>query len=269
MGFDDDIAVGSAGGGTFDVDVPAHWRVGRGGTNGGYVAAVIVHALETAVAEPARRPRSLTIHYLSPCRPGAARIAVTTERAGRSLSTLSARMTQGEATVAIALSAFAHDRPGLDFEHEPMPEAPPPADIPPFAMGGGRPSFSHNWDYRFCVGAPPYARANEALSGGWIRPLEPRRLDAPMLAAMADAWIPPVIPLLGGEVRGMLPTIDLTVHFRSAPPAGMAPDDFSFAVFQSKVGAEGYWESDGVIWSPDGGVLVQARQLAVFNLPTS
>ena len=35
---------------------------------------------------------------------------------------------------------------------------------------------------------------------------------------------------------------------------------------EARVGAEGYWESDGVIWSRDGRVLAQARQLAVFRL---
>ena len=82
---------------------------------------------------------------------------------------------------------------------------------------------------------------------------------------MADAWIPPVILLLD-EPRGMLPTIDLTVHFRASLPLARArADDFSFAVFESRVGSEGFWESDGVIWSRAGRVVAQARQLALFN----
>jgi hypothetical protein len=41
----------------FHLDVPARWRVGRGATNGGYVAAVITRALEEAVGNPGRLPR--------------------------------------------------------------------------------------------------------------------------------------------------------------------------------------------------------------------
>ncbi len=268
MGFDADIALREAGTGTFDLDVPGSWRVARHATNGGYVAAVITGAL-VALAGTSRSPRSLTVHYLAGCGPGPARVAAAVERAGRSLTTISARMTQGDSTVALALAAFGGTRPGLDFQHEPMPGAPPPEEVPSMGPLGGVPAFASNWDHRWCMGAAPYSRVPEAVSGGWIRLREPRTLDAPLLAAMADAWIPPVILLLD-QPRGTVPTIDLTVHFRAAlPPAGAAPDDFSFAVFRSRVGAEGYWECDGVIWSRDGRVLAQARQLAVFNLQTS
>lgn len=265
MGFDDDIALRDAGPSAFDVDVPAHWRVGRGATNGGYVAGAITRALERTVADPARRPRSLTVHYVAGLGPGPARIAVAVERQGRSLTTLSARMTQGESVVALALAAFGQARPGLDFQHEPMPEAPPPEQVPAWNVTGG-PAFPSNWEYRWCVGAQPYERAPEAVGGGWIRSVEPRVLDAPLLAAMTDAWLPPVMALLD-RAQGVVPTVDLTIHFRAAVPLpDAAPGDHSFAVFRSRVGAEGYWESDGVIWSRDGRVLAQARQLAVFNL---
>lgn len=265
MGFDADIALRPAGPGAYDLDVPAHWAIGRGATNGGYVAAVITRALEEAVGDPDRAPRSLTVHYLAACGPGPARIAATVERGGGSLTTLSARMTQGETMVALALAAFGRSRPGLDFQHEPMPESPPPEQLPEWRPDAGMPTFPVNWDYRWSIG-PPYQRAERAVSGGWIRPREPRLVDAPQVAAMADGWIPPVLLLLD-SARGIVPTIDLTIHFRAAlPPPGAAPDDFSFALFSSRVGAEGYWESDGVIWSRDGRVLAQARQLAVFRL---
>jgi len=265
MSFDADIALRASGPRTFDLDVPAHWGIGRGATNGGYVAAVITRALEEAVADADRLPRSLTIHYLAACGPGPARIATTVERGGGSLTTLSARMTEGDATVALALATFGLTRPGLDFQHAPMPEAPPPDELPDWRMEAGMPTFPVNWEYRWCFG-PPYTRAERAVTGGWIRPREPRIVDAPLVAAMADGWIPPVLLLLD-HPRGIVPTIDLTIHFRSElPPADMAPGDYSFALFSSRVGAEGYWESDGVIWSRDGRVLAQARQLAVFRL---
>jgi acyl-CoA thioesterase len=266
MGFDADIALRPDGPGVFDLDVPAHWSVGRGATNGGYVAAALTRALEEAVGDPTRLPRSLTVHYLAGCGPGPARITTAVERGGRSLTTLSARMTSGEVAVALALAAFGSPRPGLDFQHEPMPEAPPPEELPSWRPELAGPGFPANWDYRYCIGGEPFSRAAQAVSGGWIRPREPRLVDAPLIAAMADGWIPPVL-LLFDQPRGIVPTIDLTVHFRAAVPlANAAAGDFSFAVFSSRVGAEGYWESDSVIWSRDGRVLAQARQLAVFQL---
>ena len=265
MSFDDDIALLPAEPGVFDLVVPEHWRVARGATNGGYIAAVIAQALEATVADAARPLRSLTVHYLAGCRPGPVRVDVGVERAGRSLSTLTARLRQDATVVAVALAALAADRPGLDFQHEPMPEAPPPEDVGGWPAVGRFPYFTTNWDYRPCIGSVPFSGSARALTGGWLRPVQARSLDTPLLAAMADAWLPPVTLMLD-EPRGMLPTIDLTVHFRAAlPPPGMAADGFCFAVFEARVGAHGFWESDGLIWSRDGRLLAQARQLALFN----
>lgn len=265
IAFDRDVALVRRGD-DFTVEVPGHWRVARGGINGGYVAAAITRAFVEAVAAPLRQPRSLSVHYLSPCRPGPAQIAVRLERAGRSLSSLSGRMSQDGSVVALALATFGEARPGLGYQDEPMPEAPPPEAVPRLWSEGPAPRFASNWDHRRCVGPMPFSSAEEAVSGGWIRPAQPRLLDAPLLAAMADAWLPPVILRLPEPVRGSFPTVDLTVHFRaSLPPPDMAPDDHCFVLFRSRVGAEGYWEADGVIWSRAGRVLAQARQLALLG----
>ena len=53
---------------------------------------MLLRALIETVAEPARAPRSLTIHYARAPEPGPVSIHTVIERAGRSLSTLSARM---------------------------------------------------------------------------------------------------------------------------------------------------------------------------------
>jgi acyl-CoA thioesterase len=266
MSFDSDTAVTAAGPGAFSVVVPDHWQLTRrAAVNGGFVAAVVTRAMEAAVAEPARRPRSLTVHYVAACRPGPARVEVAVERCGSSLTTLSARLVQDGSPVAAALGAFGRDREGLDFQHLPMPEAPPPEEVAGWPWRGGVDgSFLSNWDHRPCIGELPYSGAAAALSGGWIRGTEPRPLDAPQLAAMADAWLPPVTTLMD-RPTSILPTIDLTIHFRAAlPVAGVEAGDYALAVFESRVGGGGYWESDGVIWARDGRVLAQARQLAAF-----
>jgi acyl-CoA thioesterase len=61
-----------------------------------------------------------------------------------------------------------------------------------------------------------------------------------------------------------VPTIDLTVHFREElPPAGVG-DDFVFARFDSKRARDGMWEENGELWSRDGRLIVQSRQLAAY-----
>ncbi|HLL92227.1 MAG TPA: acyl-CoA thioesterase domain-containing protein, partial [Solirubrobacteraceae bacterium] len=99
--FDSDTAVWperGAGAGTgaesvFGAEVSPDWRAGRG-PHGGYLAAMLLRALMLTVADPVRAPRSLTVHYPRAPEPGPVRIRTVVERAGRSLSTLSARMEQ-------------------------------------------------------------------------------------------------------------------------------------------------------------------------------
>ena len=63
---------------------------------------------------------------------------------------------------------------------------------------------------------------------------------------------------------GVTVTVDMTVHFRATPPRSPDRDGLALAVFRSRLGSEGYWEEDAVIWSPEGTVLAQARQLKLF-----
>jgi acyl-CoA thioesterase len=77
---------------------------------------------------------------------------------------------------------------------------------------------------------------------------------------MADAWMPPVFGLVDEPTP--VPTIDLTVHLRDPHP--VAADDWVLVVFRSTVASDGFIEEDGELWSRDGRLLAQSRQLAVI-----
>ena len=63
---------------------------------------------------------------------------------------------------------------------------------------------------------------------------------------------------------GGFPTVDLNIHFHTALPRPDAtPDEFSFGVFRTQIGHQGFVAEDGEIWSRDGSLLAQSRQLAV------
>jgi acyl-CoA thioesterase len=113
------------------------------------------------------------------------------------------------------------------------------------------------------------ALGEEAFSGGapnsgvWIRAREPRLLDAPLAAAILDAWFPAPFVRLARPV--LAPTIDYTVHFRTPlPPPGAEPEDAYLAVFSSGLARHGFVEEDGELWSADGVLLAQSRQLALL-----
>lgn len=260
--FDVDTAVEPQGGGRYTGRIDRSWWIVRG-PNGGYVAAIILRALVDAVGDPARPPRSLTVHYLLPPEEGPVEVVVTPERVGRSLSTLSARLLQGGRTLAIAVAAFGQARDAVAFADRTMPEVAPPegCERRTAVEGTGPPALAH-WDQRFALGSAPMS-GGEALSGGWIAPAEPRPLDHVLVAAVMDAWLPPILCRVCEPVG--VPTVDLTMHFRTdLPPAGLADGAHVLGVFRSDVAADGYVTEDGELWSPDGVLLAESRQLAVL-----
>ncbi len=241
------------------------------GPNGGYLAAIVLRALTAAVDDRARSPRSLTIQYHTPADEAPATVTTRVERRGRSLTACSARLVQSDRVVATAMSSFSSPRPGPEFCDISLPTGITPAaglesrPLPPEA-----PPIAHRWESRWALGRPPEfvgeaagEPAREAVAGGWIRLREPAPLDAAVVAAITDAWVPPIFSRTN-EVM-VVPTIDLTVHFRtSLPLAGLADDDFCFVVFRTSAAAEGFLEEDGEVWSADGRLLAQSRQLAAI-----
>ncbi len=262
--FEQDTAVTPAGDGVWHATISDRWAVPRG-PNGGYIAALILRALEAAVDDPERAPRSLTLHYLRPPVAGeAAQIHVTVERAGRTLTSLSARLVQDGRTMVLALAAFAGDfTAAIDYVAAPPDVGPPPAELHTVPAGPGVPEIALRIAAAPVFGTGALAGGEEALAGGWLRLAEPRIADAAALAFYADAWLP--APFVRLEAPVPAPTIDLTIHFRTRlPHPGMALDAPVLARFSSSTSHGGFFEEDGAIWAPDGTLLAQSRQLALL-----
>jgi acyl-CoA thioesterase len=260
--FDTDTALTPAGDGVFDGRIDRGWWVQRG-PNGGYVAAIILRGMVMAVDAPARSPRSLTVHYLRPPEEGPVRVETRIERAGRSLSSVSARLVQDDQLLALALGAFAESRSGPSFSDPVMPEVPPPERCEPSAGGLPEVPIRDRFETRRALGGPPFSGADRAETGGWIRPEDPRPLDHLLLAALTDAWIPAFFSRSTPDEMIAVPTIDLNVHFRSPLPSG-SEDGYLLACFRSRIAADGFLEEDGELWSRDGVLLAQSRQLAAM-----
>jgi acyl-CoA thioesterase len=262
--FEVDTAVAPAGDGVWQATISDRWAVPRG-PNGGYIAALILRALEGAVNDPDRAPRSLTLHYLRPPVAGQpAQIHVTVERAGRTLTSLSARLMQDDRVMVIALAAFAADFPtAADYATPPPDVGLVPGRLHTVAPAPGVPEIALRIAAAPVFGTGMPAGKEEALTGGWLRLAEPRIADAAVLAFYADAWLPSPFALL--ETPAPAPTIDLTIHFRTRlPHPGMAADTPVLARFSSSTSHGGFFEEDGTIWAPDGTLLAQSRQLALL-----
>jgi acyl-CoA thioesterase len=251
-----DTAVEELGDGTYRGRVSADWFTPRG-ANGGFLAAVVLRAIMAAEPDDARAPRSLTLHYLRPPDEGEVRITVAQERRGGSVTTYSARMEQDGRLCVLALAALSHDFASSLTYAPGMPDVPPPnglvvrddPDLPP---------ISRRFATQGAIGHTPFSGGPEALTGGWIAFAgdEPSPLDAPALALLSDAWLPAMFVLVQDFIG--VPTIDLTIHFRARTEGRTGP---ALAIFRSRASAEGFFEEDGELWSEDGTLLAQSRQL--------
>jgi acyl-CoA thioesterase len=264
--FEEQTSVEEIGPGVFAGQIHPGWWVVRG-PHGGYLAAIVLRAMAARLDDPARPPRSFTTHFAAAPEVGEIRIEVQIEREGRSMTTLSARVHQGEKLVALSLAAFSVARPGLEFDDAPMPEAAAPDEgivVP--TEGENIPPFLGNFDMRWLFGGPPFSGSPEAVVGGWLRFADPTVADGAAIACLMDAWAPAVFPRATQLV--VCPTVDLTIHFRSDfPLPGAAPDDFYLGRFHSTLSRDGFFEEDGAMWSADGTLIAQSRQLALAIIP--
>ena len=255
--FDADTALEPAGEGTWRGTVPPTWSIGFG-TNGGFPAALAARAAELATGAP---PRSLTLHYLAP--PAEAPIDVLTEvvRAGRSTSFVRLRMEQDGTPIVVAQAVC-----GAWYEDAPSWTDSAPPELPPLEecvyvdpTRSGVPPLMGRWDMH--VAKPADADARPVRVEGYLRTAEPHPIDHPMLAAATDAFLPPAIFRAPERIR--VPTLELTIHFRGQPPEGEHP--WLRSTFVSRVAAGGVVEADGELWSEDGRLLAQSRQLALVR----
>jgi acyl-CoA thioesterase len=261
LSFDDDIALRPAGEGVYEGEIRGGWWTPRGPL-GGYVMALMLRGLELAVDDPARPPRSCTMHFLRPPEAAPVTVRTTVERAGRTLTSLSGRLEQHGKLMGLALASFskAWDSPLLD--ETTMPQVEPPSGrtseregVPNIAP----PPFVDRMVFQHRFGPPLFSRAEHAEVGGWLGLREERQLDAPAVAMLADAWFPAPWPRLSALAGA--PTIDLTVHFRAPLPID---DGLLLGRFRTSLVRDGFFEEDGELWAPDGTLVAQSRQLALL-----
>ncbi|MFL5817248.1 MAG: acyl-CoA thioesterase [Conexibacter sp.] len=288
--FEQATAVTPVGEGRFRAQVDPGWSTPIA-ANGGYLAAILVRAIEAQGATAAgpdglaaRQLRSLTCHYLRPVSGGPLDVSVEVVRAGRRISTVEVTASQGGKDTIRALAALAVlDLPAAgQWEPEPPAVGPPPARDAPlvkpddYRRGGATgwlgpmptmPPMFRRVRVAPRIGGVPFSNrplpAGEAPeTGGWIALPEARPIDPAFIALCTDVWWPPAFQPLGRPA--IAPTIDLTIHVRAnIPPEGL-PDQPVLGWYRSTAAHGGLMEEDAALFLPDGTLLAHARQLAIF-----
>ena len=263
--FDADIALTPTSKDRYQVNISDTWNVSLG-PNGGYIAAMLLHGMKTHLGEC--QTRSITVHFLSASVPGPAELSVHVEKRGRLLSTCTAKLNQGERTIAQAIATFAPAREQHAFRDFEMPSVIAPqaiaqSDRMNSSMAGHVP-FRDHYDQRLAIGVVPPAKSSAGKVGGWTRFKEHRQFDDLAIVAISDSWFPGLL-VKDTPTRLHAPTIDHTVHFMtSLPLASIALDGFLLVEFCTDVAQEGYMIESGNIWSSNGILIARSRQLAIL-----
>jgi len=103
--------------------------------------------------------------------------------------------------------------------------------------------------------------------GGWIRPRVPTPLDAPLVVGLLDAFPPASFARVEGFCNGA--TMDYTAHFYAPLPLEGRPDAHYLRTGHSRHAADGYADDLAELWSEDGRLLAQLRQVAAVFPPAT
>lgn len=244
----------------FAITIADGWQQGRGAF-GGLVLAILARAGEQVVADPDRTLRTLTAEIVGPTLPGPADIAVEILRAGTGVTTVAARLTQGNEVCAHAVIVFARPRgtydapPGLT-----APTPPPWRDLPVAPIAPPlAPTFTQHVEFRV-TGPVPFSGTPGDVSG-WVRFRRPGRArDAAYAIAMADTFWP---ALLTGETAPR-PAATLTFAFELVGElAGLDPDAPWYYRAQTLAARDGYAVESRELWGEDGRLIALNQQTFV------
>jgi Thioesterase-like superfamily len=259
--FDRDTALVETGPGSYAADLRPGWVVGAG-VNGGYLLAVLGHAVRRSAAHP--DPLAISAYYLSATRPGPATVTTSVRREGRSVSTWAVDMTQEGQGRITALATYGD----LDALPDDVGTTAAPPDLPPLADCWGMslappeyramaPPLLSRFDLRLDPAAAGWAigrPGGRPLMQAWFRLNDDREPDPLALLLAVDAMPPTTFEL--GQM-GWAPTLELTAHVRARPAPGWLR-----LRHETQNLAGGMFEEDCEVWDSADRLVAQSRQLA-------
>jgi acyl-CoA thioesterase len=233
------------------LEVDPSWSSLRG-VHGGYLASLAVRGVQLEV--PDRSVRTVTTSFLRPAAPGTTQVEVVPERVGRSLSTHVVTITQVGRVVATSRVTTVAPVEGLEWDStgqsgllpvEQCIAVHPPEGVRHFEHATAMLDPTHM----------PFTHGPLAQVGGYVRPLEPRAIDAPWLTMILD-WFPPS-PFTRNDPPTGGVSVDYTVHLHRTL-ATLAPDAWLSGRFRADISADAMALEQGTIRGPGGQVLAES-----------
>jgi hypothetical protein len=259
---------------TATLDLDGSWAIG-GKIHGGYLLSEIARAAVGMLDDGHPHPLAVSALFVSAPDPGPAELAVEVLRRGRSVSSLRARLSQGEAVrTEVLLTAGTLPTAGEALWIAPtgVPELPPAEDCPrapALRPDGVRIGHLDHVDLRldpattgWAVGRP----AHVAELRGWVRP-DP---ETDARSVTTDGTVDPLWLLVAGDalppltfnfgLLGWVPTVSLDMHLRTLPTGGWLK-----AVQRAQLIADNWLDETCDLYDESGRLVGSARQFAGYR----
>jgi hypothetical protein len=255
------------------LDLDGSWAIG-GKIHGGYLLAEIAKAALTTLPAQHPHPLAVSAQFVSAPDAGPAELLVEPLRAGRSVSSLRARVLQGDAVrteVMITAGMLPPAGPTL-FARGGAPDLPPVEDCPrapALRVDGVRIGHLANVELRLDPATTGWTHGEPGRGGlvqGWIRP-DP---ETDRASIGPDGGVDPVWLLVAGDalppltfdfgMLGWVPTVSMDVQLRTLPVG-----DWFRAVMRAELIADNWLDETCDIYDVSGRLVASARQLAGYR----
>jgi hypothetical protein len=119
-------------------------------------------------------------------------------------------------------------------------------------------------DVRLAPDPPLFSSSATARVGGWVRLAQRRRPDVSLLLVLCDVFPRALMATQSHSPRVPPPTTSLHMLIHESDIAARVRDDeHLIAELTTRRVNEGFFDEDSSLWSPDGALLAQGRQLAI------
>jgi len=236
------------------------------GPFGGVTAA---QALNAVLRHPRRlgEPIALTVNFAAAVADGRFVVQAQPARTNRSTQHWTLEVQQGEHTVLTATAVTALRRDTWGATEMPMPQVPPPQDVPSPSRPGGV-EWIHRYDMRFIDGGLPQAwdgtHGRDSRTQLWVRDNPPRPLDFASLTAISDVFF----PRIWRRRATMTPigTVSMTIYFH-AGHAQLQATGTGYLLGQAQAQAfrNGYFDQTAQLWNEAGDLLATTHQVVYYK----
>ena len=238
--------------GEFAVELDGGWS-SLVGIHGGYMCALAVRGAEALHAD--RTVRTLTTSFLRTGDVGPATLTVREVRRGRSMSTVTADLSQDDRLLITSRLTLLQPREGIEWSTPLHLELPPLEDCSRMAVE--RVAHFERVDGLLDPSSLPFSGGDRAMVRGYIRPLDGDRVDSAWLAMATDWFPPPAFVRLEPPTGGV--SIDLTTHIHR-PEVALGDDEWLVGSFEVETSSAGLAVERGVLATTDGTLVAESFQ---------